>query len=341
MKLVVQIPCYNEEKTIARTIQDIPRQIPGIDEVEVLVIDDGSEDGTVEAALEVGADKVLSFTGNKGLAAAFAAGLEASVEAGADIIVHTDADNQYRGDCIPALIQPILEGRADLVVGVRPIEQIEDFSWMKKRLQRLGSWVVRKVSGASVSDATSGFRAYSREAAQRLNVVSDFTYTLETLIQAGRTNMKVAEVPIQTNPKTRPSRLFRSTPQYIFRSISTLARIYAVYQPLRFFSIIGVLLFIPGFALGVRFTYYYFIGAGTGKIQSLILAAVLLLMGFQVLMLGVIADLIGANRKLIQETLYQARRQRTGGIEEPSSKAEPARHIVDKEMVTVAKSSRE
>ncbi len=309
MKLIVQIPCFNEAAILPATLADIPREIAGIGQVEVLVIDDGSTDGTAEVAREADVDHIIRFPANRGLAAAFSAGLDESVRRGADIIVHTDADNQYRGECIPNLIEPVLQGQADVVVGTRPIEAIEDFSWTKKKLQRLGSWVVRKVSGTDVADVTSGFRAYSREAALRLNVVSDFTYTLETLIQAGRTRLTVAQVPIQTNPKTRESRLFSSTPAYVWQSLKTLFRIYALYQPLRFFSIIALLLFLPGLALGLRFLYYYLSGNGTGHVQSLILAAVLMLLGFQIGIFGVVADLIGANRKLTQDMLFWVKRR--------------------------------
>ncbi len=307
MKLIIQIPCYNEEQTLGATIHDIPRTIPGIEEVEVLVIDDGSTDATRQVAQQAGADYIISFPTNKGLAAAFSAGLEASVRRGADIVVHTDADNQYQGQCIPDLIAPILNQQADIVVGIRPIEDIREFSWAKKKLQRLGSWVVRKVSGTDIADTTSGFRAYSREAAMRLSVVSDFTYTLETLIQAGRTNLTVAQVPIQTNPQARQSRLFTSIPAYIWQSVNTIFRIYALYRPLRFFSIMGLALFLPGLGLAARFLYYYLGGQGSGHIQSLILAAILMLLGFQIAIFGVLADLIGANRKLIQSLLFRVK----------------------------------
>ncbi len=307
MKLIVQIPCYNEAATLPVTLADIPRHIEGVDEIEVLVIDDGSTDNTVQVARQHEADHIVRLKSNRGLATAFSVGLEKSLELGADIIVNTDADNQYRGECIPDLVAPILHEEADLVVGTRPIEAIAEFSWLKKKLQRLGSWVVRQVSGTDVRDATSGFRAYSRQAAMRLSVVSDFTYTLETLIQAGRTNLAIAQVPIKTNPQSRTSRLFSSIPAYIWQSAKTILRIYALYRPLRFFATVGLLLFIPGFALGGRFLYYYIIGNGTGHVQSLILAAVLMLLGFQIMIFGVLADLIGANRKLIQETLYRAR----------------------------------
>jgi len=303
MKLIVQIPCYNEADTLSATLADIPRLVEGIDEVKVLVVDDGSTDNTARVAREHGADHIVRLKSNRGLAVAFSVGLNRSLEL-ADIIVHTDADNQYKGACIPDLIAPILHEEADLVVGTRPIEAIAEFSWLKKKLQRLGSWVVRKVSGTDIQDATSGFRAYSRTAAMRLSVVSDFTYTLETLIQAGRTNLAIAQVPIQTNPQARASRLFSSIPAYIWQSAKTILRIYALYRPLRFFATVGLLLFLPGLALGGRFVYYYITGNGVGHVQSLILAAVLMLLGFQIGIFGVLADLIGANRKLIQENLY-------------------------------------
>jgi len=307
MKLIVQIPCYNEAETLPATLADIPRHIDAVDEVEVLVVDDGSTDNSADVARQHGADHIVRLKSNRGLAAAFSVGLERSLELGADVIVNTDADNQYKGECLPDLVAPILHGEADLVVGTRPIEAIAEFSWLKKKLQRLGSWVVRQVSGTDIQDATSGFRAYSRTAAMRLNVVSDFTYTLETLIQAGRINLAIAQVPIQTNPQTRASRLFSSIPAYIWQSAKTMLRIYALYRPLRFLATVGLLLFLPGLALGGRFVYYYIIGNGGGHVQSLVLAAVLMLLGFQIMIFGVLADLIGANRKLIQETLYRAR----------------------------------
>jgi len=312
MKLIVQIPCYNEEQTIATTIADIPREAAGVDSVEVLIIDDGSTDATVDRAVEAGADHVIGFAQNRGLAAAFNAGLDEAVRLGADIVVNTDGDNQYCGHCIPDLVAPIVHGEADIVVGARPIEHIEDFSWLKKRLQRLGSWVVRQVSATQVSDATSGFRAYSRTVALRLTVVSDFTYTVETLIQAGRSNTSVAEVPIQTNRKTRESRLFRSMPHYIWNSVVTMLRIYALYAPLKFFSTVAALLFVPGFGVALRFLYFYLSGDRTGHVQSLILAAILMLLGFQMAVVGFLADLFGASRKLMQEVLYQVKRSRRG-----------------------------
>lgn len=307
-KLMVQIPCLNEEAHIAATIADIPREVPGFEAVEVLIIDDGSTDHTAQAARQAGADHVVSFPHNRGLAAAFMAGLEESLRLGADVIVHTDADNQYAGASIPDLVRPILDRRADLVVGVRPIEQIEEFSWVKKRLQRLGSWVVRKLSHTEVADVTSGFRAYSREAALRLTVVSEFTYTHETLIQAGRSGIAVEQVPIAVNPATRPSRLFKGIPQYVRRSLGTIFRVYAVYQPFRLFTGIGLALFTAGVLLGIRYVYFVSIGHGRGHVQSVILAGVLMTLGFQAGILGLLADLIGANRKLLQEVLYRVRK---------------------------------
>ncbi len=307
MKLIVQIPCLNEEQTLPQTIADIPREIEGIDTVEVLVIDDGSTDRTVEVARECGADHVISFAQNRGLAAAWSAGIDRALQLGADIIVNTDADNQYQGGSIPDLVRPIVEGRADMVVGARPIEDIEHFSWTKKRLQRLGSWLVRKVSATTISDATSGFRAYSRAAALRLSVVSAFTYTHETLIQAGRSGLAVTEVPIRTNPKTRESRLFKSIPEYIRRSVNTIVRIYALYEPMALFSTVGAVLGLAALALGVRYLYFVGIGEGKGHVQSVIVAAVLLMLAGQSYVLGMLADLIAANRKLIQDTRARVR----------------------------------
>ena len=309
MKLIIQIPCLNEEATLAHTVADLPTSIPGIDTIEVLVIDDGSTDRTVEVAREAGVHHVVRFTRNKGLARAFMAGLDASLQLGADIIVNTDADNQYCGAGIAALVKPILDQEADMVIGSRPIEEIAHFGFLKKRLQRLGSWVIRKVSRTSVPDATSGFRAYSREAALRMNVLNDFTYTLETIIQAGQSNIHVAHVPIQVNPPTRKSRLFRGTGQYVKRSALTIFRIFMVYKSLRVFALIGGLVFALGVLVGLRFVYVYVFHphASRGMIQSLILAAVLLIIGFQVMVMGFIADLIAANRKLIQDTLFRVR----------------------------------
>jgi glycosyltransferase involved in cell wall biosynthesis len=308
MKLIVQIPCLNEEETLPRTLRDIPRKIPGIDKVEILVIDDGSTDRTVEIARKHGADHIVRLTNNKGLAEAFMTGLNTALQLGADIIVNTDGDNQYRGSDIPKLIQPILEGKADIVIGDRQIDKIKHFSWIKKKLQKLGSWVVRQVSNTDIPDATSGFRAFSREAALQINVISRFTYTLETIIQAGKKNLAITSVPVETNEKLRESRLFSSIPKYIQRSIATIFRIYSVYEPLKIFVILGSVIFAAGLAISLRFLYFFFTGQGAGHIQSLILAAVLFIMGFQTIVMGLMADLIGANRRLLESALYKIRK---------------------------------
>lgn len=308
MKLIIQIPCFNEEHTLAATLADLPREVAGISQVEWLIIDDGSTDRTVEVARQCGVDHIIRHTGNKGLAAAFRTGLSASLNAGADVIVNTDGDNQYNAADIPALIAPILDAKADMVVGDRQTDTIAHFSPLKKRLQKLGSWVVRQASSTDVPDATSGFRAFSRQGAMRLNVMSDFTYTLETLIQAGRKNIAVAHVPIRTNEKLRESRLFGSIGSYVMRSVSTIVRIYTTYQPLKVFISIGVLLFLVGFALGGRFLYYFATGSGDGHVQSLLLAVLLIVLGFQTAMTGLLADLIANNRKLVEETLWRVRK---------------------------------
>ncbi|RMD97527.1 MAG: glycosyltransferase family 2 protein [Calditrichaeota bacterium] len=309
MKLIIQIPCLNEEKTLPITLADLPTSIPGVDVIETLVIDDGSEDNTVEVAKKHGVDHIVSLTNRKGLAEAFMTGLDVSLKLGADIIVNTDGDNQYKGEYIAKLIQPILAGEADVVIGDRQVNKIKHFSYLKKKLQKLGSWVVRQVSGTAVPDATSGFRAYSREAALRLNVISKFTYTLETIIQAGRNNIAITHVPVETNDKLRDSRLFTSIPAYLKRSIGTIFRIYTMYEPLRAFSIAGAAVFSVGFLISARFLYFYFfVDGGAGHIQSLILSAVLMLLGFQIGVLGVVADLIAGNRRLTENTLYRVKK---------------------------------
>jgi len=328
MKLVVQIPCWNEEATLPLTLADIPRQIAGVDEVEIMVIDDGSSDRTVEVARAAGVDHIVRLRGHRGLAAAFAAGIEASLRLGADIIVNTDADNQYRGSDIERLIQPILSGQADMVVGCRQIEAIPHFSPVKKRLQRIGSWVVRQASGTPIPDATSGFRAYSREAALALNVVSDYTYTLETIIQAGKKGMAMTHVPIAINKPTRESRLIRSLPDYLCRSASTILRIYAMYQPLRISSLLGVAVLTASFALTVRYMYFLGLGEGKGHIQSVVLAGVLLVLGFQILLIGLVADLVSINRRLSEEILLRVRKLELervqGKTPSASEQAEPS-----------------
>ncbi|MFH1038938.1 MAG: glycosyltransferase [PVC group bacterium] len=309
MKLIVQIPCLNEEETIGQTIRDIPREIPGIDSVEVLVIDDGSTDRTREAAREAGADHIISFTNRKGLARAFMAGIDNALARGADIIVNTDADNQYRGADIPVLIEPILKKEADIVVGDRDVDTIEHFSPVKKYLQKMGSWVVRKLSNTNVPDAASGFRAYNREAAFSINVVSDFSYTLETLIQAGKGSFAVGHVRVRTNPQTRPSRLFDSMHGYLKRSVATLIRIYTMYEPLKVFSMIGGIGILGGLVISLRFLYFMiFLAEGKGHVQSLIFAAVLFIVGFQIMVIGLLADTIASNRKLTENVLYRVKK---------------------------------
>lgn len=312
MKLIIQIPCLNEEETLPVVLSELPREIPGIDEIEFLVIDDGSTDRTVQVARDHGVHHVVGFSTNKGLARAFMLGIHSSLEQGADIIVNTDADNQYQAADLPALVGPILRGEADVVIGARPISSVEHFSLSKKFLQKLGSAVVKVVSGTQVQDAPSGFRAFSRDAAMHLNVFSKYTYTLETIIQAGQKNMTVVSVPVRVNPEMRPSRLFSSLLEYVRRSITTIVRMFVVYRPFRFFMLLGSLVFLAGFAVGVRFVYYYFQGQGGGMIQSLILAAVLLLMGFHTVMLGFIADLLAVNRKLLEELQLGERKRSLG-----------------------------
>ena len=308
MKLIIQIPCYNEEKTLGVTIHDLPRHIAGIDTIEYLIINDGSIDRTVEVAKELGVHHVVSFKRNKGLAKGFMAGLDACLHLGADIIVNTDADNQYCGADIETIVRPILNNEADIVIGSRPIDQTEHFSWKKKKFQHLGSWVVRIASGTNVPDAPSGFRAYSREAALRLNVTNEYTYTLETIIQAGHEKIAMVTVPIRTNGELRPSRLFSSMWRYMKRSATVIIRSFMMYQPLKFFFVIGGILFLAGIALGIRFLIYYFTGDSTGHIQSLILSAILMIIGFQTFVMGMLSDMIAANRKLLSDIQYRIRK---------------------------------
>ena len=310
MKLLIQIPCFNERETLEETVSALPRQIAGVDSIEYLVIDDGSTDDTAEVARSLGVHHVVRFTQNRGLARAYMAGIDACLRVGADIIVNTDADNQYCADDIPKLVAPILAGAADLVVGDRQVEQVEHFSAAKKKLQRIGSWVVRLASKTSVPDATSGFRAISRSAALRMFVTNEFTYTLETLIQAGQARIAVDAVPIRTNAKTRDSRLFRSIPQYLRRSAGTIIRIYTMYSPLKTFALLAAIFLLCGAGLGLRFLYFHLTSGSdnAGHVQSLILAAVLLIVGFVVLLGGLLADLVAANRKLLEDALMRLRR---------------------------------
>lgn len=307
-KLIIQIPCYNEERTLGTTLAALPRHLPGIDTIEWLVIDDGSRDRTVEVAKANGVDHIIRFPTNQGLAKAFMAGLEASLKAGADIIVNTDGDNQYCADDIPKLIQPILLGRAEIVVGTRPIWKTKQFSLTKKFLQKLGSLVVRLASNTDILDAPSGFRAFSREAALQLNVFNNYTYTLETIIQAGQKGMAITSVPIRTNPVLRPSRLVRSTPAYVVRSLFTILRIFMLYKPLRFFLLLGSVPFGLGVMLGVRWLIFFWAGSERTRVPSLILTAILILIGFQLWMFGLVADLMAANRRLLEEVQLRMRR---------------------------------
>ena len=308
MKLIVQIPCFNEERTLPGTVADIPRAIEGIDEVEVLIVDDGSTDGTVEIARKSGVDHIVRHKNNKGLARAFRTGLDACLRLGADIIVNTDGDNQYAGSDIPALIRPIVEGTADVVVGDRQTQTISHFSPAKRALQAVGSFAVRKISGIDIPDAVSGFRAMSRDAALQMNIVSSFSYTIEMLIQAGKKQMAITSVPVATNVKTRESRLFRSVPNFIERSLTTMVRTYAMYQPLRFFFLIGMGLTVLGMLPIIRFLFFYFSGDGAGHVQSLILGGSMMVGGFATFLIGLVADLINFNRQLIEMTLEKVRR---------------------------------
>ena len=308
-KLIIQIPCLNEASTLPATLADLPRSVPGIDVVEILVVDDGSRDGTADVAQRCGADHVVRLRRNKGLAAAFMAGIDASLKAGADFIVNTDADNQYAAREIPRLLAPLLSGEADIVIGDRNIGEVQHMSWRKRQLQRLGSWVVRQVSNTTVPDTTSGFRAYTREAALRMTIVSEFSYTLESIIQAGKNRMAISHVPVATNPRTRESRLFGSLFSYIKRSAATIVRIYAMYEPLKVFTYLGLLVMGAGFLFTLPFLYEYFTNprSAQGHLQSLIAAAILLIGGFIVLVIGLLADVNAGNRKLLEDLLYRVR----------------------------------
>ena len=309
-KLIIQIPCLNEAATLPSTLAELPRAIPGIDVIEYLVIDDGSTDGTSDVARAHGVHHVVRFKGHRGLAAAFTAGIDAALRQGADFVVNTDADNQYPGRLIPQLIEPLLSGKFDIVIGDRNIREIPHMSGFKKALQRLGSWAVRQVSNTAVPDTTSGFRAYTRDAALRMTVVSEFSYTLETIIQAGKKRMAIAHVEIQTNALTRPSRLFDSMFGYIKRSAATIVRIYTMYEPLKVFSYIGGFLFLIGFAGLLRFVVSYLSKGGweDGMIQSLIMAATLMIVGMNVVLIGFVADAIASSRKLTEDVLYRMRK---------------------------------
>lgn len=308
MKLIIQIPCYNESETLEIALNDLPKQLDGVDEIEYLIINDGSKDNTVEVARNWGVHHIVNFRQNKGLAKGFMAGLDGCLRNGADIIVNTDADNQYCAEDIATLIQPILDGKADMVIGARPIDETEHFSFIKKKLQHLGSWVVRKASNTDIPDAPSGFRAFSREAAMRINVVNDYTYTLETIVQAGREKFAITSVPIRTNAELRPSRLFNSIWGYVKKSMLTIIRAYMMYKPLKCFTFLSIPPVAVGLFIGFRFLYYMAIGQAGGHVQSLILACTLILMGFVGVMIGLVADVIAANRKILEDTQYHARK---------------------------------
>jgi len=310
MKLIVQIPCHNEADELAATVAGVPRQVEGIDRVEILVIDDGSSDDTVAVARSAGVDHVIGFARRRGLASAFREGLAESLRQGADVIVNTDGDNQYEGADIPKLVAPILAGEADIVIGDRDTATLEHFSVLKKALQRLGSWAMRRLSGTDVADAPSGFRAYSRDAALRINVVTDFTYTLETLIQAGKRKMAVVDVPIRSRATPRSSRLAKTMGHYLAQAGGAMLRAYALYEPLKIFSVTGGLMLLVATALGFRFLYFrFFVGiVSTNMLQSLLLAAILAIAGVVLLAVAVLADLLATNRRMLEEALYRIRK---------------------------------
>jgi len=310
MKLIIQIPCYNEAETLPITLKDLPREVEGFDKVEWLIINDGSTDNTIEVAKQHGVDYIVDLKHNQGLAKGFMAGLKESLKRGADVIVNTDADNQYEAKDIPKLVKPILEGKAEYVIGARPIDTTEHFSKTKKILQKLGSWVVRKASGTNIPDAPSGFRAMSKECAMQLNVYNNYTYTLETIIQAGQKGIPITSVPIRTNKDLRPSRLLSSIPNYIKKSIGTIVRISVVYKPFQFFMTIAAILFGLGFLLGLRYLYFVYTGEGDGHTQSVILSGALMGMGVQTALIAFVADLLSVNRKLLEEQRYERMKEK-------------------------------
>jgi len=312
MKLIIQIPCYNEETTLEKTLHDLPKQIEGIDAIEILIINDGSTDRTVDVARENGVDHIISFKENHGLARAFAAGVEKCLELGADVIVNTDADNQYSGRDIPRLVLPVLRGEADVVVGDRQTEKMKHFSYTKRLLQRFGSAFVRRLSDANVADAVSGFRAYSRDAAMRINILTEFSYTVENLIQLGSERFKIASIPVNANVSVRKPRLHKGIAHFVANQLTTIVRSYAMYKALKVFTYIGFLFLLPGLFLGFRFTYFFLSNStkATGHIQSLIFAAILIIISFIFFMLGIIADLVSDNRKLIEKLILYHRQKR-------------------------------
>lgn len=320
MKLIIQIPCYNEAETLTIALDALPRHIDGIDEIEYLIINDGSDDATEAIARAWGVQHVVHFKRNLGLAKGFLAGLDLALRNGADIIVNTDADNQYCGADIEKLVKPIIEKKADIVIGERPIDEIKEFSWIKKKLQRLGSWFVRTASRTDIPDAPSGFRAFSRHAAMRMNVNNEYTYTLETIVQAGRNRMAIMSVPIRTNPELRKSRLMSNMYAYIKKSVLTVLRAFLMYRPLQVFTLIAIIFMFGGTVIGIRFLYYYFTNQGSGHIQSLILATTLIIIGVQTFLLGLQADVISANRKLLEDIQFRVKKLELGLLEADGTK---------------------
>ena len=316
MKLIIQIPCYNEADTLEMALNDLPTELEGIDEIEYLIINDGSRDMTEEVARQWGVHHIVNFSQNKGLARGFMAGLDGCLRNGADIIVNTDADNQYYAEDIQTLIQPILDGKADMVIGARPIDETEHFSKLKKILQHFGSWAVRRASNTNIPDAPSGFRAMTREAAMHINVVNDYTYTLETIVQAGREKIAITSVPIRTNPELRPSRLFRGMWSYVKKSIVIILRAYMMYKPLKCFTYLSVPPIAIGLAIGMRFLYFLVTDGGGGHVQSLILACTLIIIGFLTFMIGLVSDLMASNRRILTDTQYHVRRMEYEAIED-------------------------
>ena len=316
MKLIIQIPCYNEADTLEMALNDLPTELEGIDEIEYLIINDGSRDMTEEVARQWGVHHIVNFSQNKGLARGFMAGLDGCLRNGADIIVNTDADNQYNAEDIQALIQPILDGEADMVIGARPIDETEHFSKLKKILQHFGSWAVRRASNTNIPDAPSGFRAMTREAAMHINVVNDYTYTLETIVQAGREKIAITSVPIRTNPELRPSRLFRGMWSYVKKSIVIILRAYMMYKPLKCFTYLSVPPVAVGLAIGMRFLYFLVTDGGGGHVQSLILVCTLIIIGFLTFMIGLVSDLLASNRRILTDTQYHVRRMEYEAIED-------------------------
>ena len=308
MKLIIQIPCFNEEETLPETLKFLPKQIDGIDEIETMVIDDGSSDRTADIASWNGVNHIIKLNRHQGLAVAFKTGLNEAIKKGADIIVNTDADNQYCADDIELLVKPILEKSADIVIGARPINSINNFSPLKKLLQKLGSTVIRIISKSDIQDAPSGFRAFSKDAASVINIFDKYTYTMETIIQANPKGLIIKSIPVRVNVTTRKSRLVKNIFDYVKNSMFTMLRIFIIYRPFRFFALIASIILFLGFILGARFLYFYLTGSGAGHIQSLILTSILIMTGVQVGLIAVLADLLAINRKLIEDVQLRVKK---------------------------------